>query len=404
MNAVWSALVLSVTIPASSTAAAEVWEVGGGGLATIGEAVALASDGDIVLVHSGSYPGFAIDGKSLVITAEAGANVYVFDAVLVQGLGATQTVALQGIILTLRANDNAGGLWIESCILRGDSGEAGLEALACSSVVVRRSSVEGGDGIDGSEEPGSEGLRLRDTTAAVFSCSIAGGMGAFGDYSIFPRCSKKAGGPGGDGILIEDSVLLLQDTSVEGGMGGWGSLCSTPHCGPGGDGGVGIVTLGSVEITLVQATVQGGLAGVGGGPVCSDGQDGQAWEFAGGTILTVPEEPRALEAISPLREGQLATVLASGEPSELLAVYASHATAIVDLPSLYGSLLLGPPPLLVGAGVLPASGQLQLQALVPDLGASVEGLALRLQAVSLPLSGGFVLGEPATLVLLDAGI
>jgi hypothetical protein len=58
----------------------------------------------------------------------------------------------------------------------------------------------------------------------------------------------------------------------------------------------------------------------------------------------------------------------------------------------------------LGSAVLPPHGAFELQAQVPDLGASVQGLALRLQTVGLSTSSAFHLGEPATIVLLDAGL
>jgi hypothetical protein len=391
--------------------AADVLEVGHGGLATIDAAVALASEGDVILVHAGTYPGFTVAAKSLVITANAGEDVVV-GSVFVQDLGAGQSLTLQGLRIqgiedfALQASDSAGAVWIEDCELEGHEssspwspGRGALMASGCASVVLRRSTFVGGFGGLLSGGPGGDALVLRESTVAVFSCSIEGGYGGFGGDDIL-GCSGEDGQRGGDGIVTELGELLLQASTVIGGHGGMGDSCAASGgCGAGGYGGTGLVCSGPT--TLVQSSLLGGL-GAGPSFPCGAGQPGDPVKLLGGTLAQLPLTATALAAASPLREGEVAQAFASGEPFQPLAVYASFAPALIELPGAAGFQLLGPAVVLLGAAVLPASGELALEQLVPDLGASVQGLTLRLQAVSLSSSGGFALGEAATLVLLDA--
>jgi hypothetical protein len=394
---------------------ADVWEVGGGGAATIDAAIALASEGDVILVHAGTYPGFTVTAKSLVITADEGENVFVHGSALVQGLGAGQSLTLQGLraqasgYFALHASACAGALWIEDCEVEGyesvSSGYPGGEALTaqdCASVVLRRSTFVGGFGGLISGGPGGDAVVLHASNVAMFSCSVEGGYGGFGGYDWIFGCSGENGAPGGDGIVTELGELFFQASTVTGGDGGLGDFCSASSgCGEGGNGGTGLVCSGPT--TMVQSSLFGG-AGAPDAHICGGGDPGQPVKHLGGTLAQLPLTATALAAASPLREGELAQAVASGEPFQLLAVYASFAPALVELPGAAGFQLLAPAVVLFGAAVLPASGELTIAGHVPDLGASVQGLTLRLQAVGLSSSGGFMLGEPATLVLLDSAL
>src|SRR4029079_10896693 len=69
----------------------------GGTFADIQPAVDAARDGDAVLVRTGSYSGFTIPDKSLVVAADAGATVDVQGSVRVDGLAAGRSVLVAGI-------------------------------------------------------------------------------------------------------------------------------------------------------------------------------------------------------------------------------------------------------------------------------------------------------------------
>ena len=73
---------------------------GAGQYLQISAAVAAAASGDTLLVKSGTYAAFTVDGeKSLSVVADTGASVTVDGTVAVKNLAATQTVLLSGLNL-----------------------------------------------------------------------------------------------------------------------------------------------------------------------------------------------------------------------------------------------------------------------------------------------------------------
>ena len=129
-------------------------QAGGPGVfTTLGAAVAAAQEGDVLLVKQGAYfEDLVIDGKSLVVQEESGANVLV-RRIQVQNLGPTQFVAVRGLDwdnsheLSLGLLDNQGPVWIE------DAGHVDLAPffesvggyiVNCSSVVLRDCRFAGG--------------------------------------------------------------------------------------------------------------------------------------------------------------------------------------------------------------------------------------------------------------------
>ncbi len=408
-------VLLAPVLLAAQTFASDVWLVGTGGVATIDEAIALAADGDVVLVGGGTYPGFTLAAKSLVIVADEGARVVIDGTVIVHSLAFGQTATLQGLEIQVQGLEtglctiaNEGAVWIEECEVRTSTSygaRPGLEAVACASVVVRRSSIVGGHGGWEYGDPGGPAVSVRESTAGFFSCTLTGGEGGWSG-AFWGSCETDGGKVGGPGVLTENATVLLQDVAAQGGRGGSGDYCSLGSpamCGDGGPGGAGLVCTGAGETTLVGVTLLGGAGGYAGDFPCSEGPVGAPLVDLGTTPpVVIDATPVELVADSPLREGALAVVVGSSAPGDLVAVYASFEPAMLELSSLLGVLLLAPPQVFLGASVLPASGAFQLQESVPDLGASVDALSLRLQAVVLTASGAVVLGEPATLVLLDA--
>jgi hypothetical protein len=150
--------------------------------------------------------------------------------------------------------------------------------------------------------------------------------------------------------------------------------------------------------------VEGGAGGPAGGELCSDGPPGQPFKLlAESSVIDVSEPARGLVVASPAREGQAVTVVFIGQPGEFVQLLGSLAPDELSVPSVYGSLLLQWPgivPLL--SATLHASGQIILQTGIPMLDPMLEGVELKLQVLTFPTGGGFVLGEAATLVVLDS--
>ena len=128
--------------------AQDVWvvdDVAGPGVdfTEIQAAVLAAGDGDVIVVGGGTYGSFAIEGKSLVVTADLGAAVVIREVVpfgstppatqvRVFNLDPDDDVVLRGLIISpdpnvgsflgsLSLEDNSGDVLIEDCQVTGNS-------------------------------------------------------------------------------------------------------------------------------------------------------------------------------------------------------------------------------------------------------------------------------------------
>lgn len=410
------ALVLAtITTLAGVAQAGDVWVVSESSVLTLDDAIEQSSDGDIVLLAPGGYPGFTIDAKSLVVVAD-GAGVVIEGSVAVHSLGESQFVALQGLSIrgasndaAIRATVNHGPVWIEDCqVEASDSsaaeGNPGIQIVQCESVVIRQTGAVGGFGGYEFGYEGGAAVLIRDSNASVLSGRFEGGGGGWGG-TLFGGCDGDDGEKGGAGIFIENSAVQLQAVDSSGGRGGEGDYCSDGSpalCGPGGPGGSGLVFAGTSAITAVDVQLFGGGGGSApSGAACSDGADGVPVESLGVSPATIVEAtPVTLRGTSPMREGEIAEWTTAGEPGSLIALYASFDPGAGSYPSLFGSALLAPSPTLVGVYVVPPTGSLTLLYPVPDLGA-IEGQYLAMQAVGILASGAIAFGESGSVVLLD---
>ncbi len=387
--------------------AADVIVVGSPEAPTIDQAIALAADGDIVLLYGGSHSGFTLDGKGICVVSD-GARAEINGTITVRNLAAGQSVALQHLrvksnsLPPITLDNNAGSVWIEDSILWAFGfGAVALEGSGSASLMVRRSELRNYSDVGDPPAKGTPGVRLTNCTATFFESAIVGGLG--GSWLGYD-CSSIPGGVGGDGLLATDCELHFVGGSVKGGTGGIGDGCSSPtHCSGGGTGGIGADLVGS-SVVLVSCSVEGGAGGPAGGEFCSTGSPGQPFKLlAGSSVIDVLEPARGLVVPSPAREGQSVTVVFIGQPGEFVQVLGSLAPDELSVPSVYGSLLLqwsGIVPLL--SATLHASGQIILQTGLPMLDPTLEGVELKLQVLTFPTGGGFVLGEAATLVVLDS--
>jgi len=110
---------------------------GAGTFATIRAAVQAAHDEDAILVKSGTYYGFEIDGKALSILADSGANAMVEARGKVENLPAGKIVVLDGLNFSgsvsedsfpdednsgLYVHANAGPVRVQDCTIVGGFG------------------------------------------------------------------------------------------------------------------------------------------------------------------------------------------------------------------------------------------------------------------------------------------
>lgn len=195
---------------------------GGGDFLAIQPAVDASTDGDLILVRSGSYAGFTIDDKRLTVARDSGAVVAIVGSIEVQNL--------------------AGSRWVSLCGLSAHGASSADPALcrpglsisnAVGAVRVQNASFVGGRCTSATDQPGGRpgapAVEVAHCANAAFaSCQTEGGEGGGISYLWL----DSFGGDGGHGIESVNSKLAIYDCVLRGGAGGDGALGS----GHGGDG------------------------------------------------------------------------------------------------------------------------------------------------------------------------
>ena len=361
-------------------------------------AVDAASDGDLILVRSGTYSAFQIDGKALIVHAQSGAEVLVKSIPVipadVRNLRADQHVVLRGIDLNggtlagspttrtytggFASTDNVGSVWVEDCQILGTAG--GANVLNSSSVVFLRCGMRGedlGGDITLLGLPGGSGLVCESSQVHLYGSSLQGGEGSsFEGLSAFD---------GGHGAHVEDGFLFASDCSFTGGRGG----NSVVECGEAGDG--LLLAAGSPTAWTLGSTFQGGSAVTG---LFCTGPAGAEVVVQSGTHNTIGRTPLSLTTSSPEGEGAPVALTVEGPPGALVFLAIGRTPISVFRATLNGSVLVAPPRRLLLLGQLPASGALDTQALFDPL-VGLDGY--RLQAAYV-MDGEIVLGGASTIV------
>lgn len=389
---------------------------------TIQAAVNGSVDGDIVLVKSGAYDGFTINGKSLSIISDSAGGVNVVGTktsnTIVKNLTSSQRVVIRGLDITteafavdepetpgLRVENSSGAVWIESSLISSKKyvnitsgptafGSAGLLISNCANVVCRNVvclGAKGGTysvGISVFAGPGGEGIRSSSSTVVLMDCTSTGGVGA--NNNIQPP------GNGGAGVRITSGPLMISGSTMTGGKGGDGT---GPNAG--GTGGTGLVNNGSV--TLLESTTVAGAAGTG----FFGGSAGVP--SSGNPIATILGLARHFSGDSPIRELQSATMNAKGVPFEFVGVLISDAPItpspvsalpecellLISLATVDGQIL----------GQLDSQGLLSTSIAVPDLVSALQGRQFFLQSIffNVPMTYS-LLGDASTVTVLDSGL
>lgn len=383
--------------------------------ASLLDAVAAAPEGALVLVRSGNYPiapELALDGKSLAIVADDGANVRLLNGrVRVSNLARSQTVWLDGVEVdplgrgeTLVLEQTAGVVWVEDCRLRPWSPSAGaalatLAARRCAALVLVRSSVRGTTATAETwPDAGCHGILAAGSRLHLFEAEVVGGGGW--------TSSQGPGGPGGEGVRLEGSWLLAAGSTLQGGTGGLPNFHPFLGClgGSGGIGGAGIRLLGDApEAHLVGTSLLGGPGGFGGGGplACPSGDDGPASIVENGTLDQSAARAHGFEFSSFVRPHANATATFQGTPGERVWLLASSRPAPIFLPLLQSSLVIGRPIRVFFAGTVDASGALSVSVPVQRLLRGAPGRVLHAQALFHDPTLGFSLSSPSISIVLD---
>jgi len=346
--------------PAASFARSDVHvlDVAGGpgaDFTSLGEAVAGASDGDIIVIRSGYYfqfLGTPVSGKGLTLVAEGDVEL---TGVRISDLGPGQAFTIRGVRgqMPIELDDNEGAVWLEEVTDNSGSSFAHLnvEANSCSNLVLNRCALEGSSQSVGL----TPGLRAVQSSVHAFDSVLIGGAGA------------PFGGPGDPALEMVDSFLFAEG-------------CAFQH--------------------PVTGTIDADQSGA------SDSIfldcDG-VMTVTGGTHAAWLGAARSFEATALAREGEVVTMRWEGMPGELAILNLATKPGALLLPQFHGVGTLGLPLTLIkGMGVIPASGVLEVGIPIPELGAGVEGAVFFAQGSFAELSTSIIsLGGGSAITLLD---
>lgn len=330
----------------AATATAEVLVVdptGAGDATEIGTAVLAAQDGDTILVRSGVYLPFMVDGKELRIIAAESALVQVAALFTNNGLvrirvtDPSKSVVVRGIRAYYEILDSQGIVRFEDTRLLGGGATCSLSG----------GGIGGQSYVCGAHYPAA---RVTNSSRVEFvRCRIEGADGYVGD-PFNPGCVS-----GGHGLVATNSQIVLYDSTLEGG--------AYPFSG-----------------------------------VCVAGQD-----FVGDPAqLTIFNGPEDFVATSPLVTGQLGSLAIGGVPGDSILLLLSAKPGHLAIPPHSGVLMVAPPILGVFAiGTMPGSGTMNIPIAIHDLPPpGVEVVDLFLQPVLVGSSGIGKLAPPALLTVL----
>jgi hypothetical protein len=427
----WGFFWMALPVLAARAHGGHVYTVGGAApdFYDMPRAVAAASDGDVLLVRSGIYSGFTIENKSLVVAADAGANVDIAGLVSIHDFFAQANVVLLGLRVpgSISHSFQSSGFLVVSGIasFRAQSCQFGQvhspfhdspSSLGARLTVVDDASfvdcsIYGEDGTafhQGDPDDGASALYQALTSLTLYDCRLYGGDGLSGSPD-----TGSAGGNGGHGYAPStNGFLFASGVSIHGGIGGDGSSasdCIAPPAGPGGAGGSGIYVFAGPagSVTLHDCTTVGAPGGAGGidqcGPNAPDGADGVPIHAYSGIVRQLSGAHRRLSMPTVARESTSVPLTFTGVPGERAYLTMWGNSGHLFRPSMSGVLLASPPELRrMFLGVVPASGVLQSHIFLPDLGIGVEEQTLFLQAYSQDATGVPTLASPATLVVLDS--
>ena len=373
-------------------------------------AVDAAVTGDTVLVRSGTYAPFRIDGKSLTVIAESPGAVTIeaeedTSALVIENLAPNANVYVRGIDFALpflpdadKANilaitDCAGDVWLEDCTVSMsccDEAICGGLVSNSDSVTLVRCTFEGGmrDG------PLAAGLCVSNSNVYAYESEFK----ARNDFVQFPPVDFAVGVSGGHGAHVaQNGFLFAAGCTFQGGnASGGGILCCYA-----GDGGDGLFVSGvGAEVTLLDSSLAGGAGGLGGMP----GVAGAADNVVQGTLTPLPGKARSTEATSPIEELDSVQVKFRGEDGDFAFVVFSGLQDAVYLPTLFGALHVGAPFSSPALGALGVSDELDLNVAIPALPLAVSTTKLHVQGVFVALSGTVYLASPSAIVTIDDAI
>ncbi|MCE9595662.1 MAG: right-handed parallel beta-helix repeat-containing protein [Planctomycetes bacterium] len=383
---------------------------------TIQAAVDAAVDGDTLVVQSGTYSAFAVDGRELAIVAAPGANVVVAGSVRVEHTPVGAVLLLAGLKITgdalaghgLLAESNSGFVRVQDCTFKGRDGlvqheydlhgygPEGALLEANFAVSFTRCSFVGGvppysyDCCDFGYT-GGHGLRTELTSLALYDCTSTGGAGSTGGW----------GGIGGDALHLESGSVFASGTSFTGGNGGKGDDFIYAQ---GGNGGNGISANAGSSLRRLGTTSVGGIGG-GFFGFGATGTPGQAL-VGTGSVVTLVGAARKLSGPTAVVENSSVVLTVQGQPGDRVYLEKSLDAGFAFVPGWHGvKLFAGWPRLGVAPlAVVPSSGIATFTLHADDLLATESSRIRHTQLYVKSIGGGPYLGAPLDLVVFECGI
>jgi hypothetical protein len=385
---------------------------GSGDATQINQAILLASDGDTLLVRSGTYAPFVVPNLALEIVADEGASVAIHGYCAVTGLAADKTVLLSGLTAVaqlpvhygLYLQGNQGSVRVLDCNFAGYAApEQGCEEFGdtepggdavyvdhCNDVAMTTCTVVGGDASDSDSYycldtggKGGHGVYVSSSSVTLYDCGVTGGAGGTSGY----------GGFGGAGVWLVASELFAAGRKLQGGDAGdtndviW--IC--------GDGGPGVYADASSIARILDVVLEGGEEGYPYG--C--GNDGAPFDGSG-TLTSYSGTLRRLNAGRVVREGSVIQLVFRGTPGDSVLLCRSHAADARHIAPFRGTLLLGPPLAVTFVGTIATDGTLTVSLPPATLPAGIESELLHFQGLFSNAIDGRLLGSPTHLLVVDS--
>ena len=287
-----------------------------------------ALDGDVVLVKPGDYYGdvhplgglrdYRIDGKSIDLVGDTGGPIRLRDSFFsVQNLGPTQHVSVTGIEFTdasFAALNCQGSVVVSRCrfpafgsFSSSPSPKRMLIISGTETFVLENSWIEGRQTSNAFGTAPGDAIDAEGSNLFLYNSTVLGGKGNVGKQ-------------GGRGLRLTNSSLFASGGMILGGQAGdkssFSGICSTP--------GAGITILPGSVVETVNVRVGGGQTG----NFCTIPTEGCAPAIEGAlTALTITQEvPHHITATSPVREGGVMTIGATGQNHEFVFLALSAKT------------------------------------------------------------------------------
>lgn len=412
MSRAWIRAVAGALAFGASAASAEVYVVGpaqpGVDFTSLGTAIALASDGDTLLLlpAASAYGPVQISGKSLDLVARDGKPVIA--SLVVRDLASAQRVRVAGIrvigfdssapmlhLPPMRSIANAGLLEMQDCAIDFQPSPFAADAMSVedsSHVVLVRCTLKGNDAVAGLPGTGGDALQAVGSSVWLYGCQLAGGT-ASGSPDLVPV-------PAGAAVrAIDSSVHALACA----GTGGEGALSIFAVFGPPSalvfryaPGAPAIALDGSV-LELQDCLWKAGRN------LASDTQPVTPnVTIAGASAVTsLTGHPLLVDVAAIQVEGGSVHARITGEPGTRTVLLAGPAAIPASLPGVAGELLVAAPMLVVPLGSMPANGTLAVDGMLRSMPAGVEAASFTLQTAGIATTGA-AWSNPRLLVVLDA--